>query len=83
MILAGVSEGTNYSGIGGLGYMFTFIRVLFEFLTFWREGGDMLRQSGRGFKAGKKVITKRFAQPSNLPRACASVAHAHLPVGCA
>jgi hypothetical protein len=70
VILARVSEGTNYSGIGGLGYMFTFIRVLFEFLTLWRQGDDILRQSGRGFKAGKKVISKRFAQPSILPRAC-------------
>ena len=30
----------------------------------------MLRQSGRGFKAGKKVISMRFAQPCILPRAC-------------
>ena len=72
-MLAGVSEGTNKSGNGGLGYLFTFIRVLFEFLTFWRQGDDMLRQSGRGFKAGKKVISKRFAQPSILPRACVVV----------
>ena len=33
----------------------------------------MLRQSGGGFKAGKKVISKLFAQPSILPRACVEV----------
>ena len=71
VILAGVSKGTKKSGIGGLGYLFTFLRVLFEFLTLWRQGDDILRQSGRGFKAGKKVISMRIAQPSILPRACA------------
>ena len=70
VILAGVSKGTTKSGIGGLEYMFTFIRVLFEFLTIWNQGDDMLRQSGCGFKARKKVIIKRFAQPSILPSAC-------------
>ena len=35
VILAGVSEGTSKSG--GLGYLFTFTRVLFEFLKFWRQ----------------------------------------------
>ena len=34
VILAGVSKGTTKSGIGGLGYLFIFIKVLFEFLTF-------------------------------------------------
>ena len=54
------------------GYLVIFIRVLFEFPTFWRQGDDMLMQSGCGFTAGKKVISKRFTQPSILPRACAS-----------
>ena len=67
----GSFEGYKKSGIGGLGYLFTFAKVLFEFLTFRRHGDEVLRQSGRGFRV-KKVISKRFAQPSILPRACAS-----------
>ena len=55
VILAGVSEGKK-SGIGALGYLFTFTRVLFEFLTFWTQGDDLLRQLGRGFKAGKRLL---------------------------
>ena len=43
----------NKSGIGGLGYLFTFTKVLFEFLTFWRHGDGVLRQSGRGFRVEK------------------------------
>ena len=46
----GSFEGHKKSGIGGLGYLFTFTRVLFEFLTFWRHGDGVLRQSGRGFR---------------------------------
>ena len=42
----------------------------------------MLRQSGRGFKAEKKVISKRFIQPSILPRACQWI-HVHAPKQCA
>ena len=42
----------------------------------------MLRQSGRGFKAEKKVISKRFTQPSILPRACQWI-HVHAPKQCA
>ena len=55
VILAGVSRGKKKkkSGIGGLGYLFTFTKVLFEFLTFWRHGDGVLRQSGRGFRVEK------------------------------
>ena len=53
VILAGVSRGTNKSGISGLGYLFRFIKVLFEFLTFWRHGDGVLRQSDRGFRVEK------------------------------
>ena len=49
----GVSRGTNKSGIGGLGYIFTFTKVLFEFLTVWRHGDGVLRKSGRGFRVEK------------------------------
>ena len=50
----GSFEGYNKkSGIGGLGYLFTFTEVLFEFLTFWRHGDGVLRQSGRGFRVEK------------------------------
>ena len=46
VILAGVSRGTKKYGIGGLGYLSTFTKVLFEFQTFWRHGDGVLRQSG-------------------------------------
>ena len=58
---SGSFGGYKKSGIGALALGYLFTRVLFEFQTFWRHGDDMLRQSGRGFKAGKKVISKRFA----------------------
>ena len=51
--LGGSFEGYKQSGIGGLGYLFTFTMVLFEFLTFWRQDGGLLRQSGRGFRVEK------------------------------
>ena len=46
VIWAGVSEGTKKSGIGTLGYLFSFTRVLFEFVTFWRQGNDNVEAIG-------------------------------------
>ena len=51
--LGGSFEGYKQIWNCGLGYLFTFAKVLFEFLTFCRHGDGVLRQSGRGFRVDK------------------------------
>jgi len=49
--LTGISEGRNRKIWNWCFGISVYIhKDLLEFLTFWRQGDDLLRQSGRGFR---------------------------------